>query len=394
MARKLRVLVFMYHTRHFGTALGGAERRILQLSLFSRQNIESYFLEKEPSIAHFYSPQPSHTVWMPNSGHGIPARLQALIWTIGATLSAMKLNREHTFDLLVSHDPEYWNVLPMLLTARIIGRSCAAYLHHTERTNERKLAQTLRDFHLYFRSLGNRNITSLLSAFEKILSVTLLRRLDFLIAVSNTTKRDFIHRGVPERKLYVVANGINVGYLSKFYQPAKKFDCAYFGRISPRKGLDDLIYVLEKLPSKKALIIGGGSPRHVEHYRRLFDRLSNVEFAGYLHDDEAYRSVSSSRLLVFPSYEEGFGLVVGEAMAMGIPVICYDVPALVEVWDEAAQFVKTGDRQALLEHVHALLNDEDRLGELAAKGMKYVTNYDWPLVVAREVEVLKNALGR
>ena len=393
MARKLRVLVFMYNTRRYGESLGGAERRILQFSEFT-SNVEIHFLERDPAIAKFYSKQPSHTAWMPNSNLRVPAQFRAMIWSLTALFSALRLDRNLYFDILISHDPEFWNILPLFFASKLICRPSVAYLHHTERTSGNIPAKTFADFYRYFKGLDYHTASSFLSAVEKILSINLLKRFNMLLSVSRTTKQDFVDRGVPESKVVVVDNGVDLTYFSAFRNREKMFDIAYLGRISPRKGLDDLIYALGKTPNRKAIVIGGGTSRHVDHYRNLTRTLPNVEFAGYLPDDEAYPLIASSRLFVFPSYEEGFGLVIGEAMALGVPVMCYDVPALVEVWGDAVRFVRTGDRQALVEEVSSLLKDDEQLKELSEKGLSFIAKYDWPNVALRETEVLRSLAGR
>ena len=149
-----------------------------------------------------------------------------------------------------------------------------------------------------------------------------------------------------------------------------------------------MVYVFKKIPHEKAVVIGGGTPSHIDYYRNLFRTIPNVQFLGYLPDDEAYSLLASSRLFVFPSYEEGFGLVIGEVMALGIPIVCYDIPALIEVWDNAVHFIKTGNKEALFEEVSTLIKDDNRLNEMSEKGLEYITNFDWQNVVNRETEIL------
>jgi len=391
MTRRLRALVFMYNSRRYGESFGGAERRILQFSKFA--DMEIHFLEKQPGFARFYSSQPFHLAWIPSSRMRIPAQVRALIWALTAFLSALHLNRKFKFDLFASHDPEFWNVLPLFLTSKLTGCPSIAYLHHTERIENDAPARTFMDFYRYFRRLGYHMLSSVLSAFEKRVSITFLKQLDGLLAVSSTTKHDFVNRGVPQTKVAVVDNGIDLNYFSTFRRHEKIYDIAYLGRISPRKGLDDILYVAKNM-SKKAIIIGSGTPYQVERYRNLAKSIQDLEFPGFLPDHEAYSLIASSKLFLFPSYEEGFGLVIGEAIALGVPVVCYDVPSLIEVWNGAVRFVRTGEKQTLKEEVLSLLNNEKKRNELAQKAIRVIKKYDWQEVAPHETTVLRNIVGR
>ncbi len=276
----------------------------------------------------------------------------------------------------------------MFFAAQFIRRPTVATLHHVERMEDRGIMRSFRDFYQYFRGINYHVISSIFSATEKILSVPFLKRCHLLLAVSQTTKQDFMKRGVPEAKVSVVANGIDVSYLASFRTENKKYDIGYLGRISRRKGIDDILYVLGKMPDEKAIIIGGGHSALLKQYSS--QAKSNVAFTGFLPDDEAYRLLASTRLFLFPSYEEGFGLVIGEAMALGLPVVCYDIPTLIETWGTAALFVKTGDTSALVTTTQNLLKDEAKRAEQSKRGLSFVERYDWPKVAQIEVKILKS----
>ena len=201
MVQKLRLLVFMYNTRRYGESLGGAERRILQFSKFAHI-VETHFLEREPTITKFYSKQPSHVAWMINPKLNFPNQFRAMIWALTAFLLAIKLNNKFCFNVLVSHDPEFWNILPLLLTSKVTGRPSVAYLHHTERTANNIPSRNFTDFYFYFKNLGYKTVSSILSAIEKILSIALLNKFDLLLSVSKTTKKDFVDRGVLDSKIF------------------------------------------------------------------------------------------------------------------------------------------------------------------------------------------------
>jgi glycosyltransferase involved in cell wall biosynthesis len=97
------------------------------------------------------------------------------------------------------------------------------------------------------------------------------------------------------------------------------------GRLIPRKGVEDLIRVVQRLDRVKLLVIGGGPEK--EGLQRLASELqvsSRVSFWGHVTDDEKYQLLSLSDIYVSCARHEGFGLVFLEALACGLPVVCYD----------------------------------------------------------------------
>lgn len=91
----------------------------------------------------------------------------------------------------------------------------------------------------------------------------------------------------------------------------------YLGRIAPEKSVHDFLKL--DLPGKK-VVIGDGPSR-----RQLEQQFPDATFVGYQQGSQLIETLSGCDVMVFPSRTETFGLVVLEALAMGIPVAAYDV---------------------------------------------------------------------
>jgi glycosyltransferase involved in cell wall biosynthesis len=144
-------------------------------------------------------------------------------------------------------------------------------------------------------------------------------------------------------------------------------------RLDPRKGLPILLQAvglaLSKLPEATLLIGGDGEERAtLERRARELGLAGRVEFAGPVHDPPAfYRRCD---LFALPSLDEGFGLVVLEAMASGLPVIgtrVGGVPELIE-HDRNGLLVEPGDAPAIAEALRTLWADPARRARLAEAG--------------------------
>ena len=110
---------------------------------------------------------------------------------------------------------------------------------------------------------------------------------------------------------------------------------AFTGRLVPHKGVDILLDTLSLLPEDVALVVVGAGPRLpslIGHARRI-GVSKRVRFCPRVTDEELPRYLALADVFVFPSQNrlEGFGLVVAEAMAAGLPVVIADMPGVREV---------------------------------------------------------------
>ena len=103
----------------------------------------------------------------------------------------------------------------------------------------------------------------------------------------------------------------------------------------------------------------------------------HVEITGYVDQARRLALYADARMLVLPSYEEGFGLPVLEAMACGIPVVVSSRGSLPEVAGPAADPVDPDDVEGLAARMTAML--DDRQAERAARlGLEQAARYNWP----------------
>lgn len=108
--------------------------------------------------------------------------------------------------------------------------------------------------------------------------------------------------------------------------PAVDAPILYFGRLSPEKGVADLIYAMRPLPRLKLCIAGDGPQRaELQRLAKILD-LDNVEFVGHLSGENLDRMIAGSRFTVLPSHAyETLGKSILESYAWGRPVVASDL---------------------------------------------------------------------
>lgn len=152
--------------------------------------------------------------------------------------------------------------------------------------------------------------------------------------------------------------------------------------LEPRKGLDVLLSALAETvaPGLRLVVVGNPGWGGVDLGSTL-DALGlppgRVHRLSSLPDEDLAAVMAGAVALVAPSRAEGFGLPVAEAMALGVPVVCSDAPALAEVTAGAALTVPVGDVVALAEALADVARDEGLRARLAKSGIARAADLTW-----------------
>ena len=152
------------------------------------------------------------------------------------------------------------------------------------------------------------------------------------------------------------------------------------GRITPEKGFDILIKAYKKLDTDYKLVIVGGVETESEYFKQLkgMDHADKIIFTGYVYGEELNELYSHAALYVLSSRNEGFPLVLLEAMKYDLDVLVSDIPACRLVKLNDSDYFPVDDVPALSEKLsHKLKNPLPRKYDLSA--------FDWKLI-ARQVE--------
>lgn len=145
---------------------------------------------------------------------------------------------------------------------------------------------------------------------------------DIVTVPSSFALRTFADAGVPLQKVRRVAYGMDLARFQRVAQPPPdKFVVLFVGAISFNKGIPYLLEAFASLkhPRKELVLVGVLAPEMEAFCKGR--QFPGVTFAGHQPQAELPRWMSRSHVLVLPSLSDGFGLVMGQAMACGCPVI-------------------------------------------------------------------------
>ena len=181
---------------------------------------------------------------------------------------------------------------------------------------------------------GNIFVRILARTFYRI-SLLLLKKADRIFAVTEDLKTVLIRTGIPERKIVVTGNAVDRAEIEKAVsQREPRFDGLFLGRIEETKGVFDLIEICRRIakeyPDFKLGIAGTGDVKTEKKLKKMvkdFGLEKNIEFLDYVSGPQKFKLLANSRIFLFPSLDESFGVALLEAVCSGIKTIAYDLPA-------------------------------------------------------------------
>jgi glycosyltransferase involved in cell wall biosynthesis len=238
-----------------------------------------------------------------------------------------------------------------------------------------------------------------------------LRSVTLGIGNTNYAASALAARGVPRERIRVMPIGVSAAGFDppspKRYRPNGILRLLFVGRLSPEKGVDDLLEALALLRTKGErrvrLRVAGTGPAG-EQFRMLSRRLGledEVEFLGYRDRQALARELAESDALVLPSrtignFSENQGVVMQEAMLMRLPVVSTVSGGIQESISPQNRSLSVPEHDAakLAASIESLLEaPEARLAELGDDGRRFVLQrYDPQTQAASLMKALREAM--
>lgn len=171
----------------------------------------------------------------------------------------------------------------------------------------------------------------------------------------------------------------------------------FTGTVEPRKNIELLLDAYALLPAairtRWPLVISG---YHGWNSGELHAKLTTAQaegwlrYLGFVPSDTLPGLMAGARLFAFPSWYEGFGLPVLEAMACGVPVVCSNASTLPEVAGDAAAFHDPSDLDALVCQLRVGLEDDVWRAGAAKAGISQAAKFSWQRCAQQTLEVYRS----
>lgn len=286
---------------------------------------------------------------------------------------------EHKFDVLHFHEPE----VPFL-SRQIMSKSTSAHVG----TFHAKMPNTL---------LG-KSVEKVITPYTK----SIMKCIQETTAVSEAAS-EYVS-SVSKVDITIVPNGVS---LSKFKKPASKKKnqskkiILYVGRLERRKGLKYLLMAFEQLlktdPDVILKIAGDGADRQKLETLVKDKNIKNVEFLGYVSEDEKIRLLHEATVFCSPAiFGESFGIVLLEAMAAGAVTVAGDNVGYSSVMKGQGKLslVNPKDTSDFARRLDLLLHDEDLRRLWLKWANEYIKQFDYKNITDQYEQIYKQALKR
>ena len=205
-----------------------------------------------------------------------------------------------------------------------------------------------------------------------------IKQVTHIVCPSEQTKKDLIKFfNVKKDKITVIPHGVT--YQKSDKKVNKQKYILFIGTIEPRKNIEALVRAFTHSDLKnngyKCIIVGakGWKTKNLKKWINHKD----VEYRGFVSEKEKVTLIQEAATVVYPSFYEGFGFPILEAMSLGTPVITAANSSIVEVAQNAAYYVNPYKITDLIDAFNTLLVDQKMFDNLATAGIKQAQKFTW-----------------
>ena len=231
-----------------------------------------------------------------------------------------------------------------------------------------------------------------------------VRHSDVILTISEFSKREIIdyYKISPDRvkPIYLAADdlyfsavtGEEIEVARSKYKTGNKYILS-IGTLEPRKNLTNLIKAFIKIRDENLnLVLVGKKDWQKELLEKEVLGLPDImrdriRFTGYLPDKDLKLILGGAQLFVFPSYYEGLGLPVVEAMAASVPVACSSASSLPEVGDGAVVYFDPKNIDEIKSTIEKILNEEDLRLNLIERGKEQAKRFSWDKTARQTLDI-------
>jgi glycosyltransferase involved in cell wall biosynthesis len=218
-----------------------------------------------------------------------------------------------------------------------------------------------------------------LAAIEQWVILKVLRAAcDYLVAGNEHTKQQ-LQAIMPGKTMFILPAGIDAPSMDRIATAPKDPNLGCFvGRLVSQKGIFDLLKIMAELarshPEFKLVIAGSGPEKDFFISEIQRQKLTNIQLAGFVSEEQKFTLLKKSKYFFFPSYEEGWGIALAEALYCECLCLCYELPHYRFIFGDFPIYTRLGDAE---DFVRAFRQS----GEVSSKQKEFIRQYDDPLIV-------------
>jgi len=238
-----------------------------------------------------------------------------------------------------------------------------------------------------------------------------LKSVAAVITDSQNSKKDIVkYFKFPPEKIYVVPLAPDIKFrpiksalirsrIKVKYRLPERF-ILYVGDVNWNKNVEGLIKACAKLQTFLVLVGKAFMNKRLKETQKILrlikelDLNNRIKILGYIPKKDLVAVYNLAAVYVQPSFYEGFGLPVLEAMACGTPVVCSKTASLPEVADKAALFINPYNINSIAGGIKRVLKNSKLKNQLIKKGFNQVKKFSWQKTAQETIKVYHEVLKR
>jgi glycosyltransferase involved in cell wall biosynthesis len=364
-----------------GRGLGGGDRRAIEiLKRFKLRGISIKIVTSRMGYNSYKNYLNTDYVILPfSSVDKLGVIISYLVRTILACFLTPRSKRN---DILYATSDFLPDVFPaFVIKSRNKNAKWFQVIHHLIPSPSKRRGSFFRNFTSYY--------------MQKVSFFFIKHFADSVIVVNPLLAKELEQKGFDKKKIRLGSNGVDLNYLKRIQPVNKKlYDAMFLGRLHPSKGIFDLVTiwkeVCKKKPSAKLVLIGSDGKMEDELKKRIMEAglVNNIDIMSNLEDYEVFKIMKSSRIFVFPSYEEGWGISICEAMACGLPVVAWDQQVYSKIFPKGILKVPVREIKSFADAVLKILANNQLRNQMKKDAIEVASMYDWDNAARNELMII------
>ncbi|MFA6518458.1 MAG: glycosyltransferase [Candidatus Shapirobacteria bacterium] len=303
--------------------------------------------------------------------------------TIFATHKIINLKK---YDIVFSTSDFFFDIIPATISKTVNHQKIVAMIHHHIASPLKRKGDLLV------------NIFNFLS--QQFSYWWIKNNFDSVFLYNTQEGRHISHLLLGSKKItfYFTENGIDREKIDNVKSKFKKYDACFVGGIRYSKGILDILniweIVIKNFPKSKIAIVGGGSNEIIKKFKSeiiIRNLTKNVYLTGPQSNQETISIMKQSKIFLFPSHEEGWGIALNEALYCGLPTVCYNLPAF-SIFKKFLYTSKIGHWQKLASHMIKLLNSNVNKSK-STQSIKFASKFNWKSITVKDINFI-NSINR
>lgn len=315
-----------------------------------------------------------YKVYLTSSGSKAIESFRLIPAYFNRIMKSMFLRFDDKPDVIVCSTHILFDTLPGFILQLRFRTKLVVYVHHI----------------IGKHSDHRRGILSSISKLAEKLSLPLIRSANIVFVVNEEVRSDLIEMGFDPAKISVSSNGIDYSYIDTI-RPTDdtRYDGCFCGRLVKRKGIYDLIkiwkLVTSHFPTSKLVIVGDG-PEYTSLSNKMTEMnlVDNIKLTGFISERDKFLIMKRSKVFIFPSYEEGWGIAVAEAIACGLNVVLYDIGTY-DLFRKHVIMVEKANTSKMAKIIINLIERENLKSIKDKKLVRIESVLDWKEVANKEL---------